>query len=306
MTKRGSRGLPHGGNNDNSTERFLCVDSSHAYPSRNMAMYVLISVYVDWRIHTMKLAVIAPPEYLNEIHYARLSYHMALGQELIRNVAYCDWYRWRHNRGDFIIVDNGAAEPGDERIPFEAVLDAAEYVHADEVIMPDVLYNGYSTIALTTDPGVLTNVPVRSRMIVPQGTCFEEWVECYEGIAEKIQFRSIGVAKHLEKTAQGGRAAIIRWLHNQRWTEVVDIHLLGIWEDPIAEIRRTSDAWCGIRGIDSGAPIAYAQQGLSIDSAGHYSLDWVADASRTIIKENIKTLLNECARGEIQHASQSI
>lgn len=253
----------------------------------------------------MKLAVIAPPEYLDEVHHARLSYHMALGQELIRNVAYCDWYRWRHNRGDFIIVDNGAAEPGDERIPFETVLDAAEYVRADEVIMPDVLYNGESTVAYTTDPSVLEQVPVRNRMIVPQGTSLEEWIECFEHIAGKIEFRSVGIAKHLEKSAKGGRAAVVRWLHNQRWTRIVDVHLLGIWEDPLAEIDRACTSYSGIRGIDSGAPIAYAQHGMTMEAAGHYSLDWVASADRSLIKSNIKTLLAACSIGEIQHASKS-
>jgi hypothetical protein len=254
----------------------------------------------------MKLAVIAPPEYLSEVHYARLSYHMALGQELIRNVAYCDWYRWRHNHGDFIIVDNGAAEPGDERIPFENVLEAAEYVHADEVILPDVLYDSSATIACTTDSSVLSNIPLRNRMVVPQGTCFEEWIECFEGIAERIQFRSIGVAKHLEKTAKGGRAAIIRWLRNTRWTETVDIHLLGIWADPVTEITRASAAYHGIRGIDSAAAIAYAQHGLSVDATGHYSLTWEAEADRQLIRSNIKALSTLCTMGEIQNASQSV
>lgn len=247
----------------------------------------------------MKLAVIAPPEFLNEVHHARLSYHMALGQELIRNVAYCDWYRWRHNRGDFIIVDNGAAEPGEERIPFEAVLNAAEYVRADEVIMPDVLFDSDKTIEYTTHPGVLDNVPARNRMVVPQGMSFEEWTHCFEEISKRISFRSIGIAKHLEKNAKGGRAAIIRWLNNFRYTRMCDIHLLGIWENPIEEVNKALTAWKGIRGIDSAAPIAYAQFGKDISEPGHYSLDWVADAHRPLVRKNIQVLLDACIKGEL-------
>lgn len=254
----------------------------------------------------MKLAVIAPPEFLNEVHHARLSYHMALGQELIRNVAYCDWYRWRHVRGDFIIVDNGAAEPGDERIPFEAVLEAAEYVRADEVILPDVLYDGHQTVAFTTDPNVYNQVPVRSRIIVPQGRSLEEWIECFEAITKRIQYRTIGVAKHLEVSVEGGRPAILRWLRRQNWTDLVDIHLLGIWANPLVEIERASQAWSGIRGIDTAAPIAYAQHKMFIDAVGHYSLDWVEDADRKLVQNNIKTLLNACSLGEIKYASKSI
>lgn len=257
----------------------------------------------------MKLAVIAPPEYLNEVHTARLSYHMALGQELLRNVAYCDWYRWRHNRGDFIIVDNGAAEPGEERIPFEAVLNAAEYVHADEVILPDVLYDWAQTVALTTHSAVLDQVPAKNRMIVPQGTDFDEWVKCFKAIINKTEVRSVGIAKHMEKTAalKGGRAGIIKWLVYEGYTEWFDFHLLGVWDQPVLEVQRASRAYSAIRGIDTAAPIAYAQRGFDIRVDTHCSLDWTdTDASRDLVRSNIKDLMAACAIGENRHASQSV
>lgn len=244
----------------------------------------------------MKLAVIAPPEQLHHVQGYGLSYHMALGQELARNPGYCNWYKWRHAFGDFIMVDNGAAEPEEERIPFDTILEHANYIGADEIILPDELYDADKTIALITDTLLLSSVPARNRMVVPQGSSFDEWRQCFKQIRSIVDFRAVGIPKHMEKTAasQGGRAGILRWMRNERFDEDIDVHLLGVWEKPIAEVSRALQTRVAVRGIDTGAPIAYAQQEATINDYEHHSLDWTAPAPFGLVRDNIRILLNAC------------
>lgn len=240
----------------------------------------------------MKFAAITPTKYLNTLLQTQSSYHMALGQELVRDADYCEFYRGAIYRGDFVMVDNGAAEPEEERVPFGQIAHVAMAIGASEIVMPDVLRESLTTIRKSTDPQWLEIIPPSMRCVVPQGKSWQEWLFCLRSLIDKMEFRTIGVAKHLE-TLPGGRAVGLQLLHNYAFDKFYDVHMFGIWEKPIAEMNAAHNTSCRIRGIDSGAAVAYAQDELSggwVLDEYHRSLDWYAGAHPNVIVNNIYTL----------------
>lgn len=239
----------------------------------------------------MKLATIAPPQYAK--HIAHAGYHMALGQHLMDDPTYLNVYRTVHRRGGFILVDNGAAE-GDIR-PFIDVVAVANEIGADEIAMPDVLRDGPATFEVASDPYALGLVPPHRRMMIPQGNSWEEWRECARSMVQTLDFATIGIPKHLERLEWGrGRALLI--LNELGVLSEYNIHLLGVWADAEAEVRRALSVYRNIRGIDTGAPIAYAQNGNPLHGARHYSLEWNDDgqADGMLIDANIHLMEHWC------------
>lgn len=244
----------------------------------------------------MKLAVISPDMFV--VSQLGLSYNMALAQKVLQYSNYEKQFLKAHSLGRFTIMDNGAAE--NERLTADELVDAAERILADEVIMPDALRLSDATLALTTDARMQRKIPPRYRMVVPQGDSWEEWRWCLDQMHERLMFRTIGVAKHLERL-EGGRLAALKYLEQQKYHLMYDIHLLGIWNQPHFEIKQTNFPW--VRGIDTGAPIAWAQAGMSMSMAGHHSLDWHKSFSEGVAQSNITIMLGWCQQ-EVINARQ--
>jgi hypothetical protein len=221
----------------------------------------------------MKLAVIAPPDLLDTVAESGLAYHMALGQELFRDRFYYKYYRTFAEKGHFIIVDNGAAEPIEERVPFHNVVHASLELGADEIILPDVMRDTYATLDASRSPKVLQMVPQHKRMVVPQGRDWEGWRYCLITLVASVLPVSIGIPKHLEDLP-GGRKRAIRTIVRLGYHKRCNIHLLGVRAHPFKEVVECLEVFEGIRGIDTGAPIAYAQHDHEINDAQHFSLDW--------------------------------
>lgn len=237
----------------------------------------------------MKLAVIAPKHLMPYVAPLNLGYHMALGQELSRDAKYREIFRRLGNKGHFIMVDNGAAEH--DVIPFDQIVHHANMIHAAEIVMPDVLRNGQETLRVLLDPAALKLVPANRRMVVPQGDSWDEWEVCLHTIASSIYFASIGVAKHLERL-DGGRSHALKVMKEHGYLERFQIHMLGCYDNPLMEAHRAR--MFRPRGLDTGAPIAYAQAGYSLHLSQHHSLDWKAGADPDIIRSNLKSLLEAC------------
>lgn len=219
-------------------------------------------IYV--RRSTVRFAPIIPTNGLRVLERVGIGYHFALGQELVRDKEYRQYYAALGRLGHFIIVDNGAAER--DTPPFHIIVKAAKMVHASEIVMPDVLADMDATLAALTDEA-LDLVAPKNRMIVPQGTTMDEWFMCLESLLRRTQYSigSIGIPKHMEGRVEGGRAALLVHMKNEFGPLVSHrhIHLLGVYNDPFQEIAAA--ATCDVRGIDSGMPIAWAQRSRSLD-----------------------------------------
>jgi hypothetical protein len=246
----------------------------------------------------MKLAVIAPPHIT--IHIETMfhpGYYMALGQHLVKDELYFKTFVEIAKRGAFIIVDNGAAEPEAERVSFEDIIKVCGEIDVDEVILPDVLGNCYETLNRTVSAA--RKVCSVNRMIVPQGKTWDEWWLCFVRMTSMLDsgFASIGLPKHLE-SLPGGRAHALHMLREAGAIGQRHVHMLGIstnnWR---AEVSQAIGL--GIRGIDTGFPVAYAQQGIALSKTTtpkcRCSLDWSLDEwNPAELDNNIQVMTEFC------------
>lgn len=238
----------------------------------------------------MKFALIAQP--LNGdrlVSQYKLTYHMALAQYVLQDPAYAAFYQALHKQDHFIMLDNGAAENG-HSIGIENVVRAAEMIDADEIIMPDVLDESRATIAATL--AARQYVPERMRAVVPQGRDWEEWQDCALALLE-FKCRTICVAKRYE-ALKGGRAYALKLIEDNGWHKTYNVHLLGCYRNPLGEIRNARKVAPWVRGIDTGAPIAYAQHGAILDHSRRYSLTWNGPFHFLTAEVNMELILEAC------------
>jgi len=248
----------------------------------------------------MKLANIVPDHALWLI--PSQTYHLELAPHLLSNVKRKLWLRSRHERGDFIILDNGASEVFSGEIKempaFHEIVSLANEIGADEVCLPDKLGDWGATgyLHLTHAP----EVEPRRRMVIPQGENPAEWLSClHKWISGGLEFRSVGVPKWLERFPNGRQAVLNKVLTYTDWWRKYDFHLLGVWRDPRELLLGREFPW--LRGCDTGAAMAWAQAGAPIDLPipdKHFSLQWGADVpfNDRFAEHNMVTL-REWARG---------
>lgn len=221
----------------------------------------------------MKLAAICPPIGFKELPY-QSGYHMALAQYVLRDTEYAMHMERHAARSAYILLDNGAAE----REPLGAVdlYTAANMIDADEVVLPDKLKDGSVTLAMHTDSTVMKMFPPWRRMIVVQGRTWPEIKKYFKDLnrmSDWFEYNSIGIPKHLE-SLNGGRPKVLKKILEWGLHKRHPIHLLGIYEKPFEEVLRAYEVYPDIRGIDTGAPIAYAQARVRLNDLHHYSLQW--------------------------------
>lgn len=223
----------------------------------------------------MKVAIIAPPANLDLIHRRQL--HMVLAQHLATDTQYLDFYLSQRTYEPHIILDNGAAEG--QQVSASLLASLAATLGAQEVCMPDVMFDDEATVRATCDPTLLAAIEPARRMVIPQGPSVGRWFACLTQIANRIEFASIGVPKHLERVP-GGRKQAIRLVlgtYGPRWP----MHLLGVANEPLWELSSLVHEYGDmIRSVDTGAPFAYAQRDMFICDCEHHSLIWSDDLSR--------------------------
>jgi hypothetical protein len=244
----------------------------------------------------MHIAVIAPTHSLELIH--RRQFHMALAQHLVESQAYLDFYRQQRFYDCHIIVDNGAAEG--EQVTLSDLISVANMVGADEVCLPDVLFDAEATVAASTRSDVLEQIPPHARMVIPQGTSVAQWFSCLLELQQRINFRSIGVPKHLERY-KGGRMKACELIEEHFGAYGYNIHLLGVNNEPIAELSRLANKFGNlVRSVDTAAPIAYAQRNEFVCDCHHWSLDWNVAPDATRARVNIE-ILDRVAADTLYH-----
>jgi len=236
----------------------------------------------------MKYALITGPTGFPLIMDFRLSYHLVLAQ-YASTLGYIDFYKTRHLAGDFIMVDNGAAEFG-KSIGMDDIVTAAEGIGADEIIVPDVLDDSEATIALAKE--TYWRIPMMKRAIVPQGHDWVSWFHCLTELVS-LGCQTICIAKRYERLP-GGRVRALQILADNHMLLNHHIHLLGFDQDPIAEVCSALSFYPDIRGVDSAAPIAYAQKGMEINTNVHESYEWNKSYSYELAVGNVNTILNAC------------
>ena len=129
------------------------------------------------------------------------------------------------------ILDNSLIELGGA-VDVERVIKAAEYIGADEIILPDIFQNGPETLKAVDESLKKLNemYPGRSwpfkLQAVAQGKDKDEWINCYTHLLENPDVDVIGIPKVLATMHPQGRPYFVN--------EVCDLntkehHLLGLW-----------------------------------------------------------------------------
>jgi hypothetical protein len=213
----------------------------------------------------MEVATIVPVPYLNLVE--NYTYHLALTHILKQSKKYSDFYKKQSEKGAYVIVDNGAAEGACE--PIETILEYAENIDANEIVLPDHIYDQQSTLHASHEAlnYVLKHIPssgCKKIMVVPQGKNFKEWCDC-ASIMASWGVDVIGISKFCTpKYGKKSRLKLTEFLHNQVIPEYphIKIHLLGCWDFPleITEIVQTYK----VRGTDSAIAYVYASNGKAL------------------------------------------
>lgn len=136
------------------------------------------------------------------------------------------------------ILDNSLIELGGS-VSIQRVINAADLIGADEIILPDVFQNGPETLKAVDKALKELNKMYPNRswpfklQAVAQGSNVEEWFHCYESLLKNPDIDVIGIPKILAKMHPKGRPYFVNELCSLGAKEH---HLLGLWYS-MAEIE---------------------------------------------------------------------
>ncbi|HEY7414532.1 MAG TPA: hypothetical protein VH593_05025 [Ktedonobacteraceae bacterium] len=228
----------------------------------------------------MRVGLIPPISLLPE--YGKGNLHLLLAH-LFGDDRYRDHYRSERRRGAHLIVDNSAHEKG-EGIDSANLLDAAHDVLAQEIVVPDVLFNTWSTIQRAKEAhGTWLRGKRKLRrqfskldptlMYVPQGNFPEQWAECLWGLCQLHSDSvwdhsirkgfSIGVSKDYEAWEGGLPFLFGKHLVPARRRYGFNVHLLG-WGRNLADLTYLRRKYPWVRSIDSAKPFVYGLNEMEI------------------------------------------
>ncbi len=197
----------------------------------------------------MRVAILSPANVLEE--YSGLSsYHLTLAH-LYEDQRYRMFYNDRHNRGDFIILDNGANEGVD--FDDHKLVAMATEGNCAEVVAPDYPRDGLISTNRTLGFSAQYRTMLRERgvriMGAPQGGTLKTWLENFHLLRHQVD--TIGVSKVCERipgiTSRFELVAMIAQYN-------ITIHLLG------ADQRLSDIDWYtkfpNVRGVDTQKPVS--------------------------------------------------
>ena len=212
---------------------------------------------------------------------------------LYQEKRYKDFYRKRSDAGDYIILDNGAAEG----IEFgnKHLYTVAKGIGAHEIVVPDTLGDWNDTIAKGLAFGRHTRDGYRY-MMVAQGQNAVECMRTIDMIMTDTKFMyvtAIGIPRLINQEDRHARFKVSKYIAQRGHNAAMEFHYLGANKhlDEVGYLQETGIA----RGIDTSAPIYMGQRGYVLENFD----PWVPrptayfGSSRTnyVVKDNIETYL---------------
>jgi hypothetical protein len=210
--------------------------------------------------------------------------------------AYIRTYREASERGDYVIVDNGAYEGapvGDFKL-----FSAAEAVHANEIVLPDMMRDLEATMLRVKQfirhIGHTAYILEKfAYMGVAQGKTFDEVLACVEYYSRLSIVRTIGLPRHLLQTLNVKTARVsLAMTIEERYGSRFAIHFLGVNPSHPYEVHDASMNTYA-RSVDTSMPFNYAiakekiHKGCKvIDRPPHY-LGEMRNMDMQLLKSNI-------------------
>lgn len=176
---------------------------------------------------------------------------------------YKGFYQKRSREGDYIILDNGAAE-GVEFGP-KHLHTIAEFLGANEIVVPDVLGDTEETLARALAFSRYARPEFRY-MAVIQGQSVDEALKClnaFTSMPTLAYVTTIGIPRILSTTVHKNfRLTLAEFITEQHLDAALEYHALGA-SAFIREVILLSE-YEVIRGIDTSMPIYMGLEGLDI------------------------------------------
>ena len=217
----------------------------------------------------MKRVAIICPVSLQETYSTNT--HLVLSQYYKSIPEYREFFLKRRQRGDFIILDNGAAELK-KSVQGLSVIDITRELKPTLVVAPDVIYNKNATITLTeqflrANWLELQDLGVKV-MAVPQGETPEEWLECYKRFNSDPHVAWLGISMFYTPKFTS-RLEVLKRIAP---TVKKPCHLLGLWNDPFGLLEERKFDF--VQSVDTAKPVEYAIEGIKLeDWAKHKHID---------------------------------
>lgn len=236
----------------------------------------------------MKVALIPPiPDLFRQ---PKTGIHLILSH-LLQDERYFSFYKSRRAFGDYLILDNSAHELGASQT-HALLLEQAASLKAQEIVLPDVLFDRRGTIErtkrmlkyLNEEEGKQAYLDAGSPalMLVPQGSDRPEWVTCLRGLmsvwdtyAEEIGARLvIGLSKDYDNWRGGLYQLIETNIYPLMSDEKrdFDVHCLG-WSNKLWSLAAIARDFPWVRSTDSAKPFVFAKNKILLEPGGpcpHY------------------------------------
>ncbi len=234
------------------------------------------------------VVVISPVSLLEQFS---TRHHLVLTQYYLRYPGYAEFYRDRRRAGDFIILDNGAAELK-ESITVGDIMKVANELHPNLVVAPDTIYNMEATLHSTAIfIGVYARMLADKQigiMAVPQGSNRVEWEACYNAFNENPAVSWLGISMFYTPKFDKRLEA----LKVIAPTVQKPCHLLGLWNNPYDLLEERKFDF--VKSVDTAKPIEFALEGLTLEQwtkHKHIDDDWYfGTAGRSLGPEGFSTV----------------
>jgi hypothetical protein len=229
----------------------------------------------------VKVALIPPiPDLFRQ---PKTGIHLILSH-LLEDDRYYLFYKTRRAFGDYLILDNSAHELGASQA-HSLLLEQAASLRAQEVVLPDVLFDRRGTVERTkrmlkwlqTDEGAsaYAGAWTPALMLVPQGSDRPEWTLCLKGLlqawdlyAPKTARMVIGLSKDYDNW-RGGLYQLIEQniLPLRKEKRQFDVHCLG-WSNNLWSLAAIARDFPWVRSTDSAKPFVFAKQRILLEPGG--------------------------------------
>ena len=208
----------------------------------------------------MKFAPIVPVRYLDSLG-SLSNYHLVLSQWL-SEPSYCEFYSSCWDRGDTLILDNGAYELNTS-VPFDDLLQSYQRLGgSDIVVIPDTNEGNNLDLAeeFSSYIDAFRNINSKVKfMVVPHSL---------EEVKPLIQLGYADIIGLNKDFARTGRSKVIEKLLKMGVDK--QFHLLGVYRNPIKEVADVLKFKDLIIGMDSSMPYRIAKSGRKLEEYRPY------------------------------------
>lgn len=215
----------------------------------------------------MKVALISPTKFLDVVQPFS-DFHLALTHKVIFDHRYQEFYRECSERGDYIVLDNSAAENKGRSVPLKDVVLAAVLIKPKVIVFPDYLFDSDRTLDELENAFKSPQIRFLRRVLpnikfcaVVQGVDQADWLECFNilnDVNNGIDF--LGIPK---VTGQKFGSRVNALEHIKKRIKK-PCHLFGVWWRSTLDDIAKEARYDFVVGIDTPKPVRLAVYGLPL------------------------------------------